>query len=288
MNKILIDDKFYRNTLETEEYLDNLLNVIKEYFDAEIIIFEPFYKNNKTYHFTSNIQLINKKIFKTHKSKKYDSNKVIEVTNNLLYDKLLFSEELVKKINYLLLENTEDRIIIPLVYNIQNRRLPIKKYSDRVFIIGNYDEEVESNISDWIENNEVICIPSPTIDNKFPAQDLCGRFDNWRSNILQPNYDGDKISDLSAIGIEVAKRNRYKYDASLTAINKRYAKKDKNGNSPKRQVFQNNKKSVYLSTDFENGGFEVYDKNATHQGQYRFNGNFEKKADENSHKLYLK
>lgn len=286
MNIILLDDEFYRNSSEANQYLDRLLDAIGKFFEAEIVFFEPFYSQPKSFHLDFYSQLINKKILKTHKSKKYDLNKLKEVKEDIFDDKLPFSQLLIDKINYILLENPEDKIIVPLVYNIQNRKVAEKKYEDKLFIIGNFDEEVESNIADWIEANEVIHMSMPTIDNIFPAHELCGGFDKWRSNILQPNYDGDKISDISAIGKEVAKRNNYKYNVYLTKNNKLNASKDKNRYSPKRQVFVNDEKSVYLSTDFENGGFEVYDKNKVHQGQYKFNGNFEKKADGKGHKLY--
>ncbi len=174
-------------------------------------------------------------------------------------------------------------------YNKLNRNLRIKNTGKFLFYIGNYDEEIESNISKWISDNHLILhISNPNFNNKFPAKDLCDGYDKWRSEILQPNYNEDKISAFIQIGFEVAIRNHYIYDSRLSALNKQKAKPDKNGNRPKRHVFKNKKKDVYLSTDFENGGFEVYNKNAVYQGQYRFNGNFEKEPDDNSHPLYLK
>ncbi|MBQ3161819.1 MAG: hypothetical protein IJC04_06800 [Oscillospiraceae bacterium] len=288
MYKILLDDDFYRNSLEVKEYLEKLIDVIKKYFDAEFVLFEPFYRSKESYHLMAKCQFVNKKILETHKLMKRDLNEVSSINDSTLYDRLPFSQSFINKINYILAENPEYKIIIPLVYNIKNRKLAIKNCGDRLFIIGNYDEEVESNISQWIIHNELIHISMPNINSKFPAKELCAGFNDWRSNILQPDYKGDKISDISEIALEVALRNNYIYDKKITSINSIRAKKDKKGNHPKRQVFKNDKQDVYLSTDFENGGFEVYDKKATHLGQYKFNGDFEKKSDKRSHPLYLK
>lgn len=113
---------------------------------------------------------------------------------------------------------------------------------------------------------------------------------------LKMSYNG-KISlagacsqcdcNKAAIG-SVFDGNNYTYDSCLTALNKKKAKHDKNGNNPKRQIFKSKQLDVYLSTDFIHGGFEVYNKKPTHQGQFKFNGEFEKDSDNNTHPLYLK
>lgn len=287
MYKILLDDNFYRNTLEQNRYLDKLLQTIKDYFDAKIIIFEPFYKKNISYHLPSMSQNINRKILETEKMEKYDLNDVVDASDSFL-ENMSFTQSFIGKIKYIIDIYPNDILIIPLIYSIKNRELVVKGLDDCIFFIGNYDEEVKSNIADWICKNELIHIPKSSFDNKFPAKDLCNGYNEWRSEILQSSYSGQKISDFTQIGIEVAIRNHYIYDAKLTALNKRRAKKDKKERSPKRQVFINQARDVYLSTDFLHGGFEVYDKNAVHQGQYKFNGNFEKAPDNNSHPLFLK
>lgn len=287
MYKILLDDRFYQNTSQQNEYLERLLDSIKKYFDAKVIFFEPFYQSKKSYTLDYMSQMINKKIHNTHKCQKYNLSNV-NISSDSTLAGIRFSPVFIGKIKYIIDNNPNDIIIIPLIYSYQNRNLKIKSECSTLFFIGNYDEEVESNICNWINNNQLIHILEPTISNKFPAKDLCEGYNNWRSEILKPLYKGDKISDFTKIGMEVALRNRYIYDSKLSALNKAKAKKDKNGNKPKRQVFKSSEKDVYLSTDFENGGFEVYDKNAHHQGQFKFNGDFEKSPDEDSHPLYLK
>lgn len=287
MYKILLDDNFYRNTLAQNEYFNKLIQAIKDYFDAKIIFFEPFYKKNISYNLSFMSQNINRKILETEKAEKCDLNNITTACDVFL-ENMSFNQLFIGKIKYIMNTYPDDILIIPLVYNIKNRELVFRNLEDCIFFIGNYDEEVKSNIANWIVNNDLIHIPKSSFDNKFPAEKLCNGYNKWRSEILQPSYSGDKISDFTKIGLEVAIRNHYIYDAQLTALNKKKAKKDKKGRSPKRQVFVNQSKDVYLSTDFENGGFEVYNKNAVHQGQYKFNGDFEKDPDNNSHPLYLK
>ena len=287
MYKILFDDILYQHIVEHNKYFNALIDIISSYFDAHIVCFVPFGGKQRTNSLSMGMQNINKKIHKTQKQEKYNLAEVHDTSDNEL-EQLGFSKNFIGKIYYLKEHNPNDIIIVPLAYNKSNRILYTKKTGICLFYIGNYDEEVESNIARWIECNNLIHIEEPNFKNMFPAKDLCNGYDIWRSEILQPNYDGDKISTLTQIGLEVATRNKYLYDSGLTALNKRKAKRDKNGNPPKRQIFRTKKNDVYLSVDFENGGFEVYNKNAVHQGQYRFNGEFEKKPDNNSHPLYLK
>ena len=61
----------------------------------------------------------------------------------------------------------------------------------------------------------------------------------------------------------------------------------------KSSIFQDNQliykktkgRLFYLSIDIESGGFEVFDSNYKHLGQYDFSGKKVKKAEPRSHKL---
>ena len=287
MYKILFDDILYQNIVEQNAYFLKLIDSISLYFDASIVCFIPFGKKQRSNSLAMGLQNINKKIHKTEKQIKYNLNEVVE-ESDIELEQLGFSKSFIGKIYHIKKCNPNDIIIVPLAYSKTNRKLDTKNTGAYLFYIGNYDEEIDSNISKWILNNDLIHIPDSNFKNKFPAKDLCNGYDKWRSEILQKNYSGNKISDFSQIGTEVTKRNNYVYDSKLTTLNKRKAKKDKNGNAPKRQIYRNKKSDVYLSIDFENGGFEVFDKNAKYWGQYRFNGNFEKMSDPKNHILYLK
>lgn len=289
MYRILLDDKFYKNQPNENKYLYQLLDIIKKYFDADIVIFEPFTESIKTYTSSYNGQKINQEILKTHKMRKFNLSDVVPVKDTFLND-LGFNEVFVGKINYILNKYPSDSVIIPYVYSHEHRSLKYKNYQDKMFFIGNIDEEIDSNIANWIKKDELIHIDVPSFKNKFPAFEFCNGFNEWRNEIIRSTSlsDNDKISTFQKIALEVATRNNYTYDSCLTALNKKKAKHDKNGNSPKRQIFKSKQLDVYLSTDFIHGGFEVYNKKPTHQGQFKFNGEFEKDSDNNTHPLYLK
>lgn len=287
MYRILLDDRFYRNTIDQGIYLNGLLQIFKTYFDAKIVFFEPFGVPVQSYNIAYNNQQINNKILKTQKVEKFDLSNVKFERDEFL-EKLDFDKLFIGKIKYIINLYPNDNLIIPYIYDKKYRKLASKSYDNLIYFIGNYDEEIESNISYWITNGELINIKFPNEVLKFPAKDLCNRYSLWRSEILKSYSAGEKEALFTNIGLEVAIRNNYLYDSILTAINKKKAKKDKNKKSPKRQVFKSANKEIYLSTDFENGGFEVYDKNARHQGQYKFNGDFEKAPNQDSHPLYLK
>lgn len=287
MYKILFDDLLYSNDTEQHKYFNNLVETISLYFDAPIIYFFPFGVNRKSNSYSAALQNINKKILLTKKQIKYNLNDVHDVSDDEL-ESLGFSKKFIGKIYYIRNIYPNDVIIVPLAYSKSNRNLSVKNTGKYIFYVGNYDEEVESNISNWICDDTYIHIPHSNFDDKFPANKLCNGYDKWRTEILQPNYSGDKISDFTKIGHEVAMRNHYIYDSVLSSLNSRKAKPDKNGNHPKRHIFKSNKRDVYLSIDFENGGFEIYNKNAIHQGQFKFNGCFEKSPNTHNHPLYLK
>lgn len=281
MYKILLDDRFCKNVQTQHVYLDGLLNVIRKYFDAKIIYFTPFRTDvNTSYHYAQMSQLLNKRIIQTQKVIKCNLNQISPVTDSVL-NELGLDEFFVGKIEYLLRESPDDVLIIPLIHDEANRKLRLKEYKARICFVGNYDEEIESNIGQWLQDDIVIQGTSATAKNWFPMSDLCNGYKRWRADLLKSSSKDYRISVFEEIGKEVAKRNKYQYDQRLTYINK------KKSGGDKRQVFKSLTSDVYLSTDFENGGFEVYDKNAKHQGQYNFNGEHDKDADQKSHPLYL-
>ena len=284
--KILIDEKFYQTSIEQQKYLNDFLLVVENFFNAKLVMFEPFATSTKSYNRSSRFREVNHSILKTHKVDKYDAGLVSEA-EDIALNNLGFTKAFVGKIKYILSISEDNIVVIPYIKDRRHRELQQKQLNDKIFFIGNFDQEVDSNIKRWIQQDELIQISVPSFNNKFPASVLCNGYNEWRSEILRSNSIDDKIATLHKIGMEVAERNKYTYDSKLTALNKRKAKK-RDGQSPKRQVFKSPKLDVYLSTDFENGGYEVYNSKPDHQGQYKFNGDFEKEADDNSHPLYLK
>ncbi len=234
MYRILLDERFYLNTIEQFKYFDKLLNIIKDYFDAKIVLFEPFSSTTKSYNIYFRGNQINLKILRTHKIEKMDLNKVNEQDDETLSN-LGFNKIFIGKIQYILQKYPDDILIIPYIYKPEHRELRTKYINRRIYFIGNIDEEVESNISNWISCNQLLSFDVPSIDNKFPANSICDGFDLWRSEILKSYISGEKESLFTKIGMEVAKRNHYIYDGKLTAINKRKQKKIKMETFPKTQ-----------------------------------------------------
>ena len=283
MYKILLDERFYQGSVEQIKYLERLLNVIKKYFHAEIAYFTPFGKSEHSYTRATFGQLIHKQLLQTRQARKYDAMQPGLYDDDYL-EGLGFSREFVGRVQYLLESDIGTKVIIPFIYSTSHRKLEQKCYQARIFFIGNFDEEVNSNIADWIISDNLVHVDANAA-GIFPATELCCGYNTWRSEILKGSANREKEAKFTEIAAEVAKRNKYLPDARLTKLNKLKAGRDSHGNYPKRQVFSNS--NYYLSTDFENGGFEVFTKNTKYLGQYKFDGLFEKQSDEVSHRLFL-
>lgn len=120
----------------------------------------------------------------------------------------------------------------------------------------------------------------PIVDNTspFPNGIFCYLLNN---EFMQKRSDDDKISLIRRYGSECASRNGYIADRHLSFLN---SKKQKS----KRDIFKRKgKNSMYLSLDFESGGFELFDHTGTHLGQFSFAGNQVKCAEPQSHRIYF-
>lgn len=103
-------------------------------------------------------------------------------------------------------------------------------------------------------------------------------------NLFKNKIENEKLEQSKAIalyieiGTLVAEYNCYTKDTTLSK---------KNSTDKKiRIVFKKNiGKEYYLSLDVESGGFEVFDHNLIHLGQYNFNGERVKPATPKTHKL---
>lgn len=128
-------------------------------------------------------------------------------------------------------------------------------------------------------------------------------FDEWNptkkylplvhvSNILvEENWDTfreelskkpqDKIAKISLMAKQVAIINGYDYNQQVSDLNK--------NTGQRREVYSAGKKRdvIYLSVDFETGGYEVCDYSGTHLGEYWFDGSQTQAAKPNTHSLKL-
>lgn len=281
---ILFDDNFYNKFTKNQPYMKKLTRFILERTNVNFVFFHPFVNTcRQTPQLAYEKIQFEKAILNKRRGKKLDLDEVVNIYDSD-FIKLTFSEIFVGKIYYLNKIYPEVKLIISLCEEVHGQNKKIDK--GFVFYINHYAKELDSNIKQWIHEN-VIHIDYPNKNIIFPAIDICYGYEDLRESALKSSSN-DKISFFSEIGIEVAARNHYDYDAKLTQLNKNKAKKDKNGQSPKRKVFKSsNGELYYLSIDFENGGFEVFNKNAKYLGQYRFSGIFEKESDPKNHKLYL-
>lgn len=287
MYKILFDDNFYINFTKNEKYMKEFRDFIIERTNFNFVFFHPFAENNiKSFHLSYRQVNFEKYILNKRRGKKYDLNQVTEISDPT-FTELNFSKIFIGKMFYLKNLIPEINEIILLYENAYKKDR--KHDKDFIFYINHYAKELNSNIKFWIEH-DLIHISFPDKNTIFPARDICCYgFEELRSHVLKSfQGDNDKMSKFEDIGTEVAYRNHYHYDNRLTQLNKRKAKKDKRGNEPKRKIFVSDcGETYYLSIDFENGGFEVFDKKAKYLGQYRFNCCLEKMSDPKNHVLYL-
>lgn len=280
MNLILFDINNFNDTKQLK-YFNRCLDAINEYFvDTCFIVFKSNFEQMHSPTTAFQRRELRKKIKQKTKSKfiTADSLAVMDQQVDLaLFD---FTQQFQEQINYLSNSYPTDRVIIPLAYCKENRELKCR-YLHNIYFIGNYDEEINSNIAEWSDNDDVLEISAPTSDDLFPARGLCKSFGRWRDEILKSFIVGEKNSSFQCIGREVALRNRYVYDATLSKLNHIRS-------GAKRCIFRSADRQAYLSIDFENGGFEVFDRHARHLGQYKFSGEYEKSASPSNHILYLK
>ncbi|WP_188400208.1 hypothetical protein [Sporomusa sp. GT1] len=120
------------------------------------------------------------------------------------------------------------------------------------------------------------CKNMPSTDALFPNSSICFELE---TEYFRRKQNEDKISLIECIGREVAIRNNY-------VENREMAQKNKQRFNSKRVVFKSRgKEPIYLSIDFESGGFEVFDHKLEHLGQFSFGGEKIKEADSINHQL---
>lgn len=118
------------------------------------------------------------------------------------------------------------------------------------------------------------------VDAIFPREEFCAAYNDYVLEEAGKRRMDEPCQQalFREIGEVVAAYNFYKKSDRLS---------NKNTTAiAKRIVFEKSRgKKYYLSLDLESGGFEVFDKNYRHMGQYNFSGKKVKKAEPNNHKL---
>lgn len=119
----------------------------------------------------------------------------------------------------------------------------------------------------------------PTHDNLFPNVCICCEYNEMIREYRRDRYYFD--ASIIEIGREVALRNNYVESSELSAINSRYSHRQ-------RKVFVSlGDNRIYLSLDFESSGFEVFNSNTDHLGQYSFDGRLIRPPSPHDHRLLL-
>ena len=119
-------------------------------------------------------------------------------------------------------------------------------------------------------------------DKVFPMEEFCSyiKYNDYVMKEIQNKKmnQSEKIALFEKIGDIVAKYNFYKRNKILSSKNSTPSKK--------RIVYTKiQNKDFHLSLDLESGGFEVFDKQYIHQGQYNFDCKKVKRAEAKTHKL---
>lgn len=276
---ILLDDGFFENYVANRDYINLLVDFLCNYTNINFIFFHPFNQSKKSNHLAYEKSKLEKCLLSQRRITKFNLDEIVEKSDiDSSFRSLNFSDMFIGKIHYICSSCKQAKLIIPLC--IEKHNLDLKVSKDYIFYINHYAKELNSNIATWIQEDNIVHIPFPDIQNIFPAHKLCYGYEELRSQILKSFDSKIKNSSFETIGIEVAARNRYNLDRKLSNKNSKIC-------NSKRKVFISlGKDCFYISIDFENGGFEVYDKNKKYLGQYKFNGSFEKFSSPTNHKLY--
>ena len=114
----------------------------------------------------------------------------------------------------------------------------------------------------------------------FSRESFCREYNAYiRCEIEEQGMnESEKQALFEKMGPVVAMYNLYEKNNNLSQLN--------TTSRAKRIVFEKTLgEKYYLSQDLESGGFEVFDKNYRHLGQYDFSGKQVKKAEPRNHKL---
>ncbi len=148
---------------------------------------------------------------------------------------------------------------------------------------GDVEFDVDTSHAATIETTDVLykyLRRDINYDAIFPMEGLCENYNNYVMEQIEYKQmnQNEKNALFEKIGNVVAVYNFYNKNQRLCRLNSTPNKK--------RIVYTKNEGSVYhLSLDFESGGFEVFDKNYVHMGQYNFSCTIAKKAQPMTHRL---
>lgn len=273
-------------------YLREIINFIDKYCSKSIMNTDMFYNDiiktrehpwNQYKYFKTSMQETQKKILRNFSDQYHivsNESKAKNIAKLMMPD----SDEsdntsFLKTINYASKKNFE--VVIYLGECNHKVKRPLK------FICSGVNYEITAICNPMTESCKVhldfLCCCEklntlPVLENLFPNADFCIELNReFKSKIGLSGID--RICLIEKTAHQIAVLNHFKYNPDLS-------KKNSKSMKSKRAIFMSGTDIyIYLSVDFESGGFEVFDHKKQHLGQYSFIGTRVKPPSPNTHKL---
>lgn len=194
-------------------------------------------------------------------------NIVNEIQNNK-YEYALFLGK-VNSMSFSIGENCNDVFMI----EYDNKDYDIK-------VIKNFNENHFNNTLRKLKSTLYIYDGNPSLNNPLPYCEFCKDLYDIQNTLISNGEN--KYDVFEKIGEEVALRNTYMFDARVTKLN--------NNTEHKRKIYRSSSDpTIFISIDFEKGCFELFNHSGVHQGEIKYDGNVNSKADKTGrHNIIVK
>ena len=266
---LILDEEFYTNELwysdKENEYLINLLTMIKQYINVPFAMFLPNANITEIWSKRNNITYINREIQKRCNYKLYNSLSITPMVDDSFED---VSASFIGEVYALLKEEKEVFIVTPLI----KHKKDIKEIIDNVYVINNITKELDSNFSKWIsEQKYTKNIIIPTQESPLPNIELTREYIDILTEKLYGKNNSERIPIILKVSSEVLRRNGYKYENILSAIN--------TSKNKIREIYSADLCKVFGSIDFDRGSIEICYKNGKHNDEYGLDNKAHNKHD---------
>lgn len=268
MEVVILDEDFYLEEIfySEKDYIDELLDFVKNYINAEIAMFVPDSNISDIWSRRNHITALNREIQKRGNFKIYDQKLVIPSEDQELS---VFSPNFIGRVH--LLHEEAEKIIILFPINKHNQ--DVKQISSYLFVINNFNEELNSNFSNWVGDGLLVKnILTPTLDSPLPNTDLVKKYKKLLDKKLKNKNINERIPVILEICGEVLRRNKYKYDQVVSSVNSTDKKI--------RTIYKSNSTPViYGCIDVDTGSIEICYCNGQHKDEYGFDNSPHNKHD---------
>jgi hypothetical protein len=188
--------------------------------------------------------------------------------------------------------NPEDVATLKKIFLVKDKCNGLMGFSFKNF---NFDSSsTVTNVGEW-NNFHTFCVTNHPeyYNSKLNPEDDRFLFNLAYSDLIVGNNwpqfykevyqlsPGDKVARLQEIGEEVAKRNYYKYNATITGKNQKIF----NSYRSIWEIGTGNSKT-YISIDFLHGMFEIHDNKGRHLGEYNYGG-LKRSSTEQKHDIII-